>query len=273
MQMPARLQKYLQGHDHDETFLFTPAGTRIRREFYAPSHRHSQGNWPLEDLLEWRDLLEAIENSGHIFTMVELGAGYGRWVVAAAVLAQRVRGMSARLIAVEAEPFHFEMMRQHFIDNGVNPEAHTLLKAAGTETDGLVYFVEGHSREWYGQAVLPSPDHGFGNWPEASVKTVQGLSLVTILRDLDLVDLIDMDVQGAEAAILRGNKDILCERVKRLHIGTHSHEIEAELIALFEGMGNWTCLVNYACYSTAKTEFGEIKFLDGVQTWVNSALT
>jgi hypothetical protein len=51
----------------------------------------------------------------------------------------------------------------------------------------------------------------------------------------------------------------LRKRVKRLH--PYRLTIEAEVIALFDGY--WTCLDNYACHSTGKTEFSEIKFLDG----------
>ena len=95
----------------------------------------------------------------------QLGAGYGHWVVAGGVAARRVRNLRVSLIGVEAEHAHFEMMRQHFRDNEFDPDAHMLIEAAVTENDGPVQFVQGHSHEWWGQAILPESDYGFGDWP------------------------------------------------------------------------------------------------------------
>src|SRR5579863_2110322 len=79
-----------------------------------------------DEFLEAIVLVESIDNAKNTFTMVELGAGYGRWLVSAGVLANRMRkDLHLRLIGVEAENGHFQMMRQHFIDNGINPDAHT----------------------------------------------------------------------------------------------------------------------------------------------------
>jgi hypothetical protein len=110
-----------------------------------------------EGLFEWIDLLEAIDSAKESFTMIELGAGYGRWLVAGAVAAWRVRNLHVHLVGVEAEHRHFEMIRQHFFDNDLDPNAHTLFEAAISESDGPVHFVHGHSREWCGQPILPKP--------------------------------------------------------------------------------------------------------------------
>jgi|SRR6185437_6466970 len=44
-----------------------------------------------EDIFEWADLLESVEASGDNFTMAYLGAGYGRWIVNAALAARQKR--------------------------------------------------------------------------------------------------------------------------------------------------------------------------------------
>jgi hypothetical protein len=42
----------------------------------------------------------------------------GRWAVAAAVLARRLRPrLPVTLVGIEAEPTHFAWMQQHFADN------------------------------------------------------------------------------------------------------------------------------------------------------------
>jgi len=268
------LAKYLdmRASASDSEFAFTPVGSRIRRSFSDLIPKI--GNYTVdldEGLFEWIDPLEAIDAAKETFTMVELGAGYGRWLVAGAVAARRVRNLQLQLVGVEAEHAHFEMMRQHFLDNDFDPDAHTLLEAAVSQSDGFVHFVHGHSREWWGQAILPNPDYGFGNWPEARVISVKGLSLTTIIHDLRVGDLVDMDVQGAEADVIRGSRQALIDKVKRVHIGTHNAAVETELLSLFNGMG-WRCQNQYDCNSTAMTEFGEISFEDGVQTWINPKL-
>jgi hypothetical protein len=84
------------------------------------------------------------------------------------------------------------------------------------------------------------------------------------------VDLIDIDVQGAELQVLEVGAESLDEKVKKVHIGTHGPEIEAGLRSLFGRLG-WRCARSFACGSTANTEWGAIAFQDGVQTWVNPA--
>jgi FkbM family methyltransferase len=271
--LPVELAKYLDVtvKAADDEFAFTPLGSRIRRNFSALLGQNPHMLEVDEELFEWIDLLESVEASDSAFTMVELGAGFGRWLVAGAVAARRVRDLRVRLVGVEAEHAHFQMMRQHFLDNDLDPDAHILVEAAVSGIDGPVHFVQGHSREWWGQAILPSADYGFGNWPEARVSPIQGLSLTGIIRDLDVIDLLDMDVQGAEADVIRGSSQTLINKVKRVHIGTHNAKVEAELLSLFNEMG-WICRNRYNCHSIAATPFGDISFGDGVQTWINPDL-
>ena len=97
---------------------------------------------------------------------------------------------------------------------------------------------------------------------------VRGITLDTILRRLPRVDLIDLDVQGAELDVLSASIDRLAAQVKRVHIGTHSADIENGLRNLFRAHG-WQPVNDYPCQSRNTTPYGEIEFQDGVQTWVN----
>lgn len=261
------------GHRDDGSFVDTFVGSRIRKDFYTPQFLARN---PLdgfaedsEEVFEWLDLLESIEVASDLFTMIELGAGHGRWLVAGAVAARR-RGLGIRLVGVEAETEHFAMMRQHIIDNDIDPDAHTLIGGVVTPDGRPAYFAQGHSREWWGQAVLPRADCGFGDWPQAAVERIEGISLSAVLSPLEKVDLIDLDIQGAEFDVLASAKDDL-HKVKRLHIGTHGAEIEKNLIALFIDLG-WIARYCYGCGTTAETEYGVITFHDGVQTWINPGL-
>src|SRR5690349_2905170 len=127
-----------RGHEPD--FL----GTTARPEFVA---RRSTGgmlsvetDYPAvnEEYFEWIDLLESVTSAGPEYTMAELGAGFGRWAVRAAFAAIQQQKKSYRLITVEAEPTHAQWLLTHFLDNRLDPAAHTLLHAAITEKPGEI---------------------------------------------------------------------------------------------------------------------------------------
>ena len=72
------------------------------------------------------------------------------------------------------------------------------------------------------------------------------------------------DGTGPDHAV---NREIT-KRVERIHIGTHSASVESGLRELF-GELKWVCLRDYPMGNRCETEYGEIAFQDGVQTWVN----
>jgi hypothetical protein len=92
--------------------------------------------------------------------------------------------------------------------------------------------------------------------------------LRSLLDRLLVVDLIDLDVQGAEFEVLEAAAEALDRRVKRIHIGTHGRNIEAALRSLF-GRPGWKCRNLFPCHSSVATDWGLISFQDGVQTWLN----
>ena len=104
--------------------------------------RYQAFTLPSEDdnLLDWLILLEAVMAAKDKFTMVALGAGWGRWLVAGAKAAEQ-KSKPYSLIGVEAEPSHYKWMVQHFEDNKINPAEHELLQAAaaGQERQILVH--------------------------------------------------------------------------------------------------------------------------------------
>ena len=70
-------------------------------------------------------MLESVLEADDGFTMVELGAGWGRWLVDAWSVLKQIGKTDKRLllVGVEAEPTHFEWMKQHFADNGLDVQA------------------------------------------------------------------------------------------------------------------------------------------------------
>lgn len=224
-----------------------------------PDARYAAPSYPPfdEEYFEWIDLLEAVTSARGQFTMLELGAGFGRWTVRAAAAAQQ-RSLPYILIAAEAEPTHFEWLKENLQDNGAKLTDCRLIQAAVTAKDGRIGFCVGDPAGSYGQAI-------------GGTTEVEAVSLSTLLRPLDRVDLIDMDVQGAELDILSAATEPLSEKVKRIHVETHSEQLHTSILRLFRGLG-WKPHFLYMFNTADKTPWGRINFQGGIQSWLNPRL-
>lgn len=221
-----------------------------------------------EEYFEWIDLLEAVHESSQRFTMVELGAGWGRWLMNAwgAIKQSGKMGLEILLVGVEAEPQHFAWMQQHFIDNEVPESQSRLIEAAVSTQDGTVNFLVGNSASHYGQSIVSRPYQG-----PFEVREVRSVSLDSVLADIDSVDLLDMDIQGAEADVVESSRALLDARVKRVHIGTHSELVENRLRQTLGELG-WHSNYDFQLKGLRVTPFGPVEFHDGVQSWSNLRL-
>jgi hypothetical protein len=246
-----------------------------------------------EDLLEWISVLESVVESQGSFTMVELGAGWGRWLVNAAVALRRLDpARDLLLVGVEAEPTHFRWLAQHLRDNGLDPERHRLVRAAVAARNGTVRFQRGDAAAWYGQSIDPDdpaaklsgPVSRLIRWSRNTaanrlafgrrarkMRRTRSVALATLLEPYAYVDLVDADVQGVEADVFEAAATLLADRVRRVHIGTHDRENERRLRALFERLG-WERRFDYPSGMRCETDWGSIDFEDGVQSWLNPAL-
>lgn len=244
----------------------------------AASARFVETHYPTfdEEYFEWIDLLEAVVTAGRRFTMVELGAGWGRWLINGAAAARQCAITELCLVGVEAEPTHYRWMEQHFADNGVSSESRRLVEAAVTTSPRPANFHVGDPSAWYGQAIERNPFRILGERPFRSrrrlarrtLRKVPTVTLPSIVSDLNAIDLIDADLQGVEADVFESAEALLAEKVKRVHIGTHSSKNERRLRGLFSSLG-WESLNDYAAGAEVDTSWGRIKFQDGVQTWRN----
>jgi FkbM family methyltransferase len=280
--------------DVDHGWSVNFLGVRTRDEFIAGMTGASPSLNPQvqtvlpsvdEEYLEWIDVLEAVVGGNGAFTMIELGAGWGRWLMNAAAAARASDRLPVHLVGVEAEPTHFRWMQQHFEDNDVDEGSLTLIEAAVAAQAGWVRFHVGDPSAWYGQAIDPNPHTGTSpsvdrpaafpvapaSRDERRIIDVRAVSLQSILGGLGRVDLIDLDVQGAEAEVLESAETMLSGQVKRVHIGTHSAENERRLHELFARL-RWTNLNDYQCGAEVETPWGCVSFQDGVQTWLNPTL-
>jgi FkbM family methyltransferase len=241
-----------------------------------------------EEYFEWIDLLESVVSAGDSYTMLELGAGYGRWSIRAARAIALYRPIPFHLVPVEAEPTHFAWLEQHFKDNDVEPSHHTLIQAALSDKSGEELFYVGmpdggkdRPDEWYGQALAHTTET-VADWRHGSYEgfdlikfesgtksiAVKSVTLLDIAAGIDSIDLIDFDVQGAELRVVESAIEMLDQKVTRLHIGTHAHDVEEGLRNILNAHG-WRCTADYKCNSQNDTPWGPVYFGDGVQSWIN----
>jgi FkbM family methyltransferase len=277
-------------------------GIKTHREFVAGLHTFDAGTmletcYPAinEEYIEWIDVLESVVASRGSYTMIDLGAGFGRWSVrAAGALKQYTDQLPYRLISVEAEPVVFKWMGRHFQDNEIYAAKHSLIHAAISDAPGHVLFYIGapigspwdrKPDNWYGQFLAKDydisgeyeEDGEYSGYPARRHKSgwrsisVPSVTLPSLLKDLKLVDLIDMDIEGQELPAVQANIEELDAKVKRLHIGTHTKEIEDGLRQLLSAHG-WRCLFDYSLFSKGETPWGTIDFENGAQSWVNPRL-
>jgi hypothetical protein len=255
-----------------EGFAFNGLGARARLN-YLPAGRFDAANRLTvnELMFEWVSIAETIQAARNRYVMVDLGAGYGRWLVNAALLARR-SGRTPFVIGVEAEDTHFLWMKEHLPDNQISPAEYRLFHAPITGKRQDVPFTIGHADDWYGQAVLPNPEARFGDWPNAQVEMRRSIVLEDVIGDIPVVDLLDLDIQGMEGEVVSSSIGLMAQRVKRIHIGTHSHEIKDTLRELMTAAG-WVPRFDSPCGTTNHpTPAGPVDFGDGVQSWVNPHL-
>jgi FkbM family methyltransferase len=248
---------------------------RTRRCFFddsvraADTHATKTDPPPVdEEYFEWVDVLEAVAEARGTFVMMELGAGYGRWLARAAAAVDQIAELSYILIGVEAEPTHFGWMGIHMRDNGVDLSRCDLRQAAVAAHSGDALFMIGDAASWYGQRIAGEDDRRYLAENDISTTTVPTIVLNSLLEEHSYVDLLDLDIQGAELEVLSSSRELLDARVRRVHIGTHGSDIEDGLRNLF-GELRWDCLNDYPLASTCPTPWGSVAFTDGVQSWLN----
>ena len=220
--------------------------------------------------------------------MLELGAGYGRWTSRAALAAFQLQ-KEVRLGLAEPDPKHKMWLKQCMEDNGISLGSYKVFgDAIGGKRGECIFIVElpesSRTKNWFGQAIA-RPENGKLNTAEElyygvpKMREVDGAGYIKVrqivfsdvLQEYDDVDIVDMDIQGAEADAIEEGITLCTQKVRRLHIGTHGHDIEARLRLILNNSG-WICLRDYPCGQTNETEFGPISFTDGVQSWINPKL-
>lgn len=236
----------------------------------------------LFETIEWIGLLKSVAEARarqrREFAAMELGAGWGPWLVNAANAARLVGIVDFHFCGVEADPGRFEMMQQHFRDNGLEPAKHDLVLGAVGVTAGTA--------QW---PVIADPQNSGGARPvrdhvasdlaymrglPGPTREVKIISFADLLRRRVRWDLVHIDIQGWEFEICEAFPQDLCERVAWLVIGTHSRKIEGDLLLMMFEHG-WICENEKPCrfvFNRAQQNLEAMTTIDGTQVWRNPNL-
>jgi FkbM family methyltransferase len=258
----------------DVNFVGQLTDVRFHKGWDTPDRMQDRDVWPPifeagEETFEWLLLLNAVLEAKDSLTVVELGAGYGRWMVSAACAARLRRpDLQVKLVGVEAQPDHFRWMLQHLADNGFDGADHRLINAAVAREPGTIYLVDDDPTAWYGQYITRDAATTDPYYAASKARPVAAVTLAQAIEGLDFVDLLDMDIQDAEVEVVPASIRLMTERVRRVFVEIHSEAARKACMSAFSGAG-WQPLQIYDGPAVHETEFGPVHFTAGVQTWLN----
>ncbi len=233
------------------------------KKLQSDAQCHSKDNLPSdvlgEYLLEQQLFVNIIANinKDHI-NMFELGAGRGDWCLSlAGVVDYQLmphRTKTYRCLALEGEPTHFQWTKEHFEHHGING---VVVQGAIQSYNGFCKFnAKPDPADSYGQGVR---DHGNITIPCYTIDHLMKK------YSFDHVDIIHMDVQGAEyEALLGGLEAIKSKAIDYLLIGTHTDDMNKKIKDLIGDKYN--CIVDIVHKTPlADTAIGKVSLpVDGV---------
>jgi FkbM family methyltransferase len=248
----------------------------LKTDYPRPQYEYIELVFLLDSVLDSVPDSVAAAAEGGGLTVMELGAGYGRWLAAAFRAARLVSTGPVKLIGVEMVPRHVARLHEHLRNNGIDPEEHDLIHAAVSDRDGEAWYrPDSDPAAEYGLSVFRRRVGGAG--PAGSATKPSGretpvrvpcIGLAGLLRSAGTVDLVHCDIQGEELRAIGGSVDELSRRVSRLLVATHSRRIHRRLRALLSEAG-WECRHDYRPHRRERTPFGDVQFLDGLLAYVN----
>lgn len=259
------------------TFFQHECSTRQSFQYvdYVPSRRYqclrhcqlvnsgqleASGEMPLfdDEYPEWVDLLASVVRTplNRHYVVFELGARIGTWGVRALAARRQLMGgtlANATFLGLESEAKYVSWMRYHVRANGMEPYS-VLVHGAAKRRAAAAY----------------------------------SLSELMAQAKVDHVDLLDLDVQGAESGFFARSNVLqqLNESVVHVHVGTHSASIHKELRAIFLDRLKWREVLNLPHSGTAhdstlrdslqtnaaawtRTNYGPVNVRDGMLGYVN----
>ncbi|SDI70263.1 class I SAM-dependent methyltransferase [Alloyangia pacifica] len=244
--------------------VFPPVLTALEGKLEGPP---DPGNWHA-DIAEWAAALLSVVRARGSYRIVEIGCGWGCWLVNMGTAA-RARGLDVALIGIEGDAGHLSRAAEVLQMNGFTPGDYRLHHGIAGPRAGKAIFPDSKSETtgWGGEAIF---------FPDAATLArarrdpdVQVLDCMPLkaLSDGAVIDLLHIDIQGAEVDFVTGSMADISSHVRRVLIGTHSRIIEGQLSAHFLEAG-WIMEMERPALMPLHAGRPHIA-IDGVQLWRN----
>lgn len=104
----------------------------------------------------------------------------------------------------------------------------------------------------------------------SSFDVLRAKRLQDICHDQDRVDLLHVDIQGGEAALIRAALPFLESNVAYIVVGTHGRQLEGDVISTLDQAG-WILEIEEPCTLPLPLRF-QRAYASGVQGWRNPKL-
>lgn len=235
------------------------------------------------EAIEYIGLLKSVLAAKDQYHVMELGAGWGPWLVNGAAAARHLGIKNIKMLGVETDSGHVESMKQHFIDNDFNPSEHDLIKAAVGAQKGKAIFpkIADSANQWGARPAkitndkVDSADSNYlGSLLNLEHEEVDVVPINELLEKRTLWDLVHIDVQGWESQLCTVAMHNLNKRARYVIIGTHSRKLDGEIISLFHEAG-WILENEKPTkfqYRHGTKELEGMTLADGTQVWRNPNL-
>lgn len=178
----------------------------------------AHGCWLGTYELDKQKRLTRMVKPGDVF--FDIGAHAGFFTL----LAAKLVGETGKVFAFEPLPSNYNFLKQHVQINGI----HNVVgfQAAVSDRSGTASFQEGHS------SVT-------GRLSQGGTIPVEVLTLDELYAagKIPLPDCVKIDVEGAEAAALKGARRVLTEGKPTISIETHGYEAHEECLGLLRSLG------------------------------------
>ncbi len=229
-------------------------------------------NWHA-DVAEFAAALRAVELSKGSFTVVELGCGWGCWLNNTGVAARRV-GKSVFLIGIEGDEGHLEFARKSLPENGFSESEYALYHGIAAAYNGVALFPKQDvaGEKWGLEPILnPTEEQVKQAEEDGSCQILPAIDLRTIVDKHGNLDLLHIDIQGGETALLEACIETCNEHVRFVLVGTHGRVVEGRLETLMYDNG-WVLEMDRASISSLEDGVQLLR-VDGVQGWRNPRIS
>lgn len=191
------------------------------------------GNWHA-DIAEWASALLSVREARDTYRIVEVGCAWGCWLNNMGVVAKR-NGLKIDLIGIEGDVGHLKNAESTLKINGIAEHEFQLFNGVAAPKKGLALFpkIETSGENWGTEAIFYPDDEALSSLRKAKTHVELDCYTLADLSNGKPIDLLHIDIQGAELDFVIASFEQISSFVKRVLIGTHSRYLEGCLMKHF----------------------------------------